>query len=390
MIPPLMPTYARCDLVFERGEGAFLYAPDGERYLDFAGGIAVSALGHGHPHVVEALTRQAQKVWHLSNLYRIPGQTRLAERLVASAFPGAVFFGNSGTEAGELAVKIIRRYHDESGRPERYRIVTFEGAFHGRSLAMLAAGGNAKYLKGYDPPVEGFDQVRFNDLAAVRAAIGPETAGILIEPVQGEGGIRAAMPEFLQGLRRLADEHGLLLAFDEVQCGMGRTGRLWAHQWAGVTPDLMMIAKGLGAGFPVGAVLAAEKLAQYMTPGTHGSTFGGNPLAMAVGNAVLDVMLAPGFLPQVEANAALLREGLEQLARRHAGAIAGVRGKGMILGLECRGANTELQAALRRQRLLTVTAGENVVRLVPPLIIGPREIDQAVAAIDAACLKEAA
>jgi acetylornithine/N-succinyldiaminopimelate aminotransferase len=385
MIPPLMPTYARADLAFERGEGAWLFTPEGERYLDFAGGIAVTALGHVHPHLVAALTEQAHKVWHLSNLYQIPGQTRLAERLIASSFADSAFFGNSGTEAGELAVKMIRRYHDETGHPDRYRVITFEGAFHGRTLAMLAATGNAKYLKGYDPVVDGFDQVAFGDLDAVRAAIGPETAAILVEPVQGEGGIRPAPVEFLEALRALADEHGLLLAFDEVQCGVGRTGRLWAHQWSSVTPDLMMVAKGLGGGFPIGAVLATERVATVMTAGTHGSTFGGNPLAMAVGNAVLDVILAPGFLENVQAQAEHLREGLEGLVRRHPTVLGGVRGKGLILGLEPRGSNTDLVEALRRHRLLAITAGDNVVRLVPPLIIGPSEIETALAAIDAAC-----
>jgi acetylornithine/N-succinyldiaminopimelate aminotransferase len=391
MISPLMPTYSRADLVFERGEGAYLFTENGERYLDFAGGIAVSALGHSHPYLIEALTQQAHKVWHLSNLYQIPGQTRLAERLIATTgFAGSVFFGNSGAEAGELTVKMIRRYQDLAGRPERYRVITCEGAFHGRTLAMLAATGNAKYLQGFDPPVDGFDHVAFDDLDAVASAIGPETAGILVEPVQGEGGIRPASIAFLEGLRELADAHGLVLAFDEVQCGVGRTGKLWAHQWSRVVPDLMMVAKGLGGGFPIGAVLASEKLAQVMTAGTHGSTFGGNPLAMAVGNAVLDLVLAPGFLGTVEANAGIFRAGLEALAARHPDLIAGVRGKGLILGLQARGSNAELQAAFRRRNLLTITAGDNVVRIVPPLIIGKAEIDEALAAIDTACRREAA
>ena len=385
MIPPLMPTYSRADLAFERGEGVWLFTSAGERYLDFAGGIAVSALGHGHPHLVEALVDQARKVWHLSNLYQIPGQQRLAERLVETSFADSVFFGNSGAEAGELTVKMIRRWQDESGRPERYRVITFDGAFHGRTLAMLAATGNEKYLKGYDPVVDGFDQVAFDDLDAVRAAIGPQTGGILVEPVQGEGGIRPASVAFLRGLRALADEHDLALAFDEVQCGVGRTGNLWAHHGAGVTPDLMMVAKGLGGGFPIGAVLATERLATCMTAGSHGSTFGGNPLAMAVGNAVLDIVLAPGFLATVEARAALLRGELDRLAARHPAVIELVRGTGLILGLKARVPNVALQAALREQHLLAITAGDNVVRLVPPLIIGPAEIDAAVGAIDAAC-----
>ncbi|HLY81132.1 MAG TPA: aspartate aminotransferase family protein [Caulobacteraceae bacterium] len=386
-MPPLMPTYARADLAFERGEGAWLYTSAGDRYLDFGGGIAVVALGHCHPHLVEALTAQAGKVWHTSNLYQVPGQTQLAERLIAHSFADSVFFGNSGTEAGELTIKIIRRWQDLNGHPERYRVITCEGAFHGRTLAMLAATGNKKYLDGYAPVVDGFDQVAFDDLAAVRAAVGPETAGILVEPVQGEGGIRPASSEFLQGLRALADEAGIVLAFDEVQCGMGRTGKLWAHHWADVTPDLMMVAKGLGSGFPVGAVLATERLAACMTAGTHGSTFGGNPLAMAVGNAVLDVVLGEGFLETVEANAMVLRGELEGLAAHHPEVIEHVRGKGLILGLKCRVPNGDLQAALQAEHLLAITAGDNVVRLVPPLIIGPAEIDHALRAIDAACAK---
>ncbi len=385
MIPPLMPTYARADLAFERGEGAYLITAAGDRYLDFASGIAVTSLGHSHPHLVAALEAQARKVWHLSNLYEIPGQTRLGRRLVEHSFADSVFFGNSGTEAGELVAKMIRRWQDENGHAERYRIITFEGAFHGRTLAMLAAAANPKYLKGYDPPVDGFDSVPFGDLAAARAAIGPETAGILVEPVQGEGGIRPAAPEFLRGLRALADECGLVLAFDEVQCGVGRSGRLWSHEWAGVAPDLMMVAKGLGGGFPIGAVLATERLAAPMTAGSHGSTFGGNPLAMAVGNAVLDVVLAPGFLDAVEANARALRNALEGVADRHRTVIDQVRGQGLLLGLKSVVPNTDLQAALRDRRLLSITAGDNVVRLAPPLIVGPAEIEQAVAAVDAAC-----
>jgi acetylornithine/N-succinyldiaminopimelate aminotransferase len=385
MISALMPTYGRSDLAFERGEGSYLFTASGDRYLDFASGIAVTALGHSHPHLVATLVAQAQKLWHVSNLYQIPEQTRLAERLVASSFADAVFFGNSGAEAGELAFKMIRKYQDETGHPERYRIITCDGAFHGRTLATLAAGGNAKYLKGYDPIVTGFDQVAFDNLNELRAAIGPETAGILVEPVQGEGGIRPASAKFLRGLREAADEFGLVLAFDEVQCGMGRTGRLWAHEWSGVTPDLIMVAKGLGGGFPVGAVLAVEKLAQVMQPGSHGSTFGGNPLAMAVGNAVLDVILAPGFLDSVDAKARIFRGKLEQLAKRYPHVIAGVRGVGMIQGLVASVPNGELQARFRDRKLLTVTAAENVIRLVPPLTVSAAEIDEAVGAMDAAC-----
>jgi acetylornithine/N-succinyldiaminopimelate aminotransferase len=385
MISALMPVYGRCDLAFDRGEGAYLYSTSGERYLDFASGIAVTALGHSHPHLIAALTKQAQKIWHTSNLYEVPEQRQLAERLVASSFADTVFFGNSGAEAGELAIKMIRRYQHETGHPERYRIITCDGAFHGRTMATLAAGGNKKYLAGFDPVVDGFDHVAFDNLNELRHAIGPETAGILVEPVQGEGGIRPASDDFLRGLRAAADEFGLVLCFDEVQCGMGRTGKLWAHEWAGVTPDLMMVAKGLGGGFPVGAVLATEKVASVMTVGTHGSTFGGNPLAMAVGAAVLDVILAPGFLERVDQTARQFRDMLERVAARQPHVIEQVRGKGLIQGLKCRVPNTELQQKLRDLKLLSITAADNVVRLTPPLIIGGAEIDAAATALDAAC-----
>ncbi|MGB8839697.1 MAG: aspartate aminotransferase family protein [Aliidongia sp.] len=386
MISPLMPTYARADLAFDHGEGAYLFSTSGEKYLDFASGIAVTALGHSHPHLVETLITQGRKLWHTSNLFEVPEQTRLAERLVANSFADTVFFGNSGAEAGELAIKITRKYQYETGHPERYRIIGCRGAFHGRTLATLAAAGNEKYLKGYDPMVEGFDHVAFENLNELRDKIGPETAGIIVEPVQGEGGIRPASAAYLRGLRAAADEFGLVLIFDEVQCGMGRTGKLWAHEWAGVTPDVMMTAKGLGGGFPVGAVLATEKLGAVMGPGAHGSTFGGNVLAMSIGNAVLDIMLAPGFLDNVNAQAKALRAGLEAVAVRHPTVLSGVRGAGLILGLQCVVPNTEMVDRLRQHKLLAVGAGENVVRLVPPLIIGPDEITQACAAIDAACL----
>jgi len=390
MISALLPVYGRADLAFERGDGAYLFTKDGDKYLDFAAGIAVSSLGHSHPHLVETLIEQGRKLWHVSNLYEIPEQRRLAERLVASSFADSVFFGNSGAEAGELAIKMIRKYQYETGHPERYRIITCQGAFHGRTLATLAAAGNAKYLKGFDPVTDGFDYVAFDNLNELRAAIGPETAGILVEPVQGEGGIRPGSIAFLKGLREAADEFGLVLAFDEVQCGMGRTGKLWAHEWAGIAPDLMMVAKGLGGGFPVGAVLASEKIAAVMGPGSHGSTFGGNPLAMAIGNAVLDVILEPGFLEAVQKNAAQLRAALEIVASEHPKVLDGVRGQGLILGLKCRAPNTDIQSVFRDRKLLTVTAAENVIRLVPPLIIGKAEIDEAVSAIDAACLAMAA
>ncbi|HUA77035.1 MAG TPA: aspartate aminotransferase family protein, partial [Acetobacteraceae bacterium] len=305
MIPPLMPTYNRADLAFERGEGAWLITDDGRRFLDFGAGIATSSLGHNHPHLVAAIAAQAAKVMHTSNLYRVPEAEKLARRFTEATFADSVFFCNSGAEANEGLVKMIRKAMAEEGHPERYRVICFEGAFHGRTLAMLSATGNEKYLKGFGPPVQGFDHVPFNNLNAVRAAIGPETAGILVEPVQGEGGIRPASLEFLRDLRATCDEFGLVLGMDEVQCGMGRTGKLFAHEWAGVTPDVMSAAKGIAGGFPMGAILATERVASHMTAGTHGSTFGGNPLASAAANAVLDVMLAPGFLERVRRTALL-------------------------------------------------------------------------------------
>jgi acetylornithine/N-succinyldiaminopimelate aminotransferase len=385
VITPVLPTYQRADLSFERGEGAWLIDEAGRRYLDFAAGIAVTALGHAHPHLVAALTEQAGKVWHTSNLFRIPGQERLAERLVAATFADTVFFGNSGAEALECAIKMARKYHSATGNPERWRVITFEGAFHGRTLATIAAGGQAKHLEGFGPPVPGFDQVAFGDHEAMKAAIGPETAAILVEPVQGEGGIRPVPPQCLRGLRELCDATGILLIFDEVQCGMGRTGRLFAHEWAGATPDIMAVAKALGGGFPVGACLATERAAVGMVAGSHGSTYGGNPLAMAVGNAVLDVMLADGFLDHVNAMANRLRQGLEGLVDAHPEVIEGVRGQGLMLGLKVRPANRDVMAAFRDQGLLSVAGGDNVVRLLPPLIIGEAEISAALGLIDQAC-----
>jgi acetylornithine/N-succinyldiaminopimelate aminotransferase len=385
VITPILPTYARADLAFERGEGPYLFTAAGERYLDFGSGIAVTALGHVHPHLVATLKAQADKLWHVSNLFRIPGQERLAERLVASTFADTVFFTNSGAEALECAIKMTRKFQSHEGRPERFRIVTFEGAFHGRTLATIAAGGQAKYLEGFGPKVEGFDQVPFGDLAAARAAIGPETAGILVEPIQGEGGVRVGSRDFLRGLRALCDEHGLLLVFDEVQTGVGRTGNLFAYESTGVTPDVMAIAKGIGGGFPMGACLATERAAAGMTAGTHGSTFGGNPLAMAMGNAVLDVVLAPGFLENVQKNALRLKQQLAMLKDEYPGIIEEVRGEGLLLGLKCRVPNTEMVAALRERHLLAIGAGDNVVRILPPLIVGEAEIAEATNAIASAC-----
>ena len=385
MIPPLLPTYARAPLAFERGEGPYLIATDGRRFLDFAAGIAVNALGHAHPHLVAALTAQASKLWHTSNLYQVPGQQLLAERLVAATFADTVFFGNSGAEAIECAIKIARKFHAARGEPQRFRIITFEGAFHGRTLATLAAGGQKKYLEGFGPKVDGFDQVPFGDLDSVKRAIGPETAGILIEPIQGEGGVRCVPAETLRALKVFCDEHGLMLIFDEIQCGMGRTGKLFAHEWAGVTPDIMAIAKALGGGFPVGACLATERAAAGMTTGTHGSTFGGNPLAMSIGNAVLDVVLEPAFLEHVNKVANYLKQQLGMIADRNGPVIEEVRGQGLLLGLKCKAPNTLLVDALRERGMLAVGGGDNVVRILPPLIITQEHVREAIAILNDAC-----
>lgn len=393
MMSALMPNYARADLAFERGEGAWLVAVDGRRFLDFGAGIATASLGHGHPHLADAIARQAAKVMHVSNLYRIPEAERLAERLVAATFADSVFFCNSGAEANEGLIKMIRKTMAETGKPERFRIVCFEGAFHGRTLATLAATGNAKYLAGFGPEVEGFDHVPFNNMNAVRNAIGPATAGILVEPVQGEGGVRPADMQFLRDLRAACDEYGLILGMDEVQSGMGRSGRLFAHQWAGITPDVMSAAKGIAGGFPLGAVLAKEFIAKNMVPGTHGSTFGGNPLACAAGNATLDVMLAPGFLDDVARTGGRLRDGMEKLARTYPQVFADVRGLGLLLGMKCNIPQNEVQAACIAEGLLAITAGENVLRLAPPLVVTDTEIDAALAMLDRAarrCLPSAA
>ncbi len=385
-MPALVPTYARSELSFARGEGAYLFTASGDRYLDFGSGIAVTALGHAHPHLVGALTEQAKTLWHVSNLYRIPEQERLAERLCAATFADMVFFANSGAEAVECAIKAARRYHAQSGAPERYRLVSFAGAFHGRTLATIAAGGQAKHLEGFGPPVDGFDQVSSFDIAAVEVAIGESTAGILIEPIMGEGGVRELPSRFLRELRDLADAKGVLLLFDEVQTGMGRTGRLFAHEWAGVTPDIMATAKGLGGGFPVGACLVTEPVGSAMTAGSHGSTFGGNPLAMAVGNAVLDVVLADDFLDRVTKMGLILKQRLAGLVDEHDAIIEDVRGQGLMLGLKCKVPNVKLIEALRDEKMLAVQAGDNVVRLLPPLIVAEPEIDLACAKLDAACV----
>ncbi len=370
----LYQTFARAKLRFVRGEGVWLIDEQGNRYLDFAAGIAVNSLGHSHPQLVEALKNQAENLWHVSNLYEVPGQETLAKKLTDNSFADKVFFTNSGAEALECAIKTARRYHFVNGQPERYRIITMEGAFHGRTLATIAAGGQAKYLEGFGPKVDGFDQVPFGDLEAVKAAITDETAAILVEPVQGEGGIRPLPLETLRALRDLCDERGLLLVLDEVQCGAGRTGKLFAYEWAGIEPDILAAAKGIGGGFPLGACLATNEAAKGMTPGTHGTTYGGNPLGMAVGNAVMDVMLADGFLENVQHSALQFKQGLASLIDRYPDIFADVRGSGLLCGVKCAVPNVQLMNTLRDHNMLTVVAGDNALRLLPPLTVTAEEI----------------
>jgi acetylornithine/N-succinyldiaminopimelate aminotransferase len=386
----LLPVFARVDLAFERGEGCWLIATNGERYLDFTSGVAVNALGHAHPHLVAALQEQATKLWHMSNLFKSPDGERLAARLCEQSFADYVFFCNSGAEAMEGVIKLVRHYQFSKGHPERYRIITFEGAFHGRTLATLAATGTAKYLEGFGPPVDGFDQVPHGDLEAVKKAIGPHTAGILIELVQGEGGVRSASPAFIKALRALCDEHGLLLAFDEVQTGMGRTGELFAYKRVGVTPDVMSLAKALGGGFPIGAVLASAEAASGMAPGSHGSTFGGNPLAVAAANAVLDVMLKPGFFEHVQKMSLLLKQKLASVVDRYPSVLTEVRGEGLLVGVKAVVPSADLVSALRDEKLLTVGAGDNVVRFLAPLIVTEAEIEHSVQSLERACTALAA
>lgn len=381
---PLYATYARADIRVERGEGVWLHTEDGRSFLDFSGGIAVNVLGHAHPHLVSALTEQAHKLWHVSNLFQIPGQERLARRLTEASFADRAFFTNSGAEALECAIKTARRYHYVNGRPERFRIVTFEGAFHGRTLATIAAGGQKKYLEGFGPKVEGFDQVPFDDIAALKAAITDETAALLIEPIQGEGGIRRASGEFLRTLRQLADAHGLLLIYDEVQTGVGRTGAFYAYEHSGVAPDILASAKGIGGGFPLGVCLATEAASDGMTAGTHGTTYGGNPLAMAVGNAVLDVVLEEGFLTQVRDRALQFKQGLASVMDRFPNLFEEVRGEGLLLGLKMRVPNVDFIAALRDRLMLAVPAGDNVVRILPPLNVTSDEVREGLERIEAA------
>ncbi|MEM9754732.1 MAG: aspartate aminotransferase family protein [Pseudomonadota bacterium] len=391
MIAPVMPNYARSPLSFVSGEGAWLVEASGRRYLDFAAGIAVSSLGHGHPRLVAALKAQAERIWHTSNLYTVPEQVRLAEALVAETFADTVFFCNSGTEAGELAVKMARRYWHDRGAPERTGILTFEGSFHGRSMAMISAAGTDKLVSGFGPLLPGFTQAALGDEDALRSlAARPDMGAIMVEPVQGEGGIRVLPDVVLRGLRELCDQYGLLLILDEVQCGMGRTGRLFAHEWAGVSPDIMMVAKGIGGGYPIGAVLATEAAAAPMTPGTHGSTYGGNPLGCAVAAEVLAVMTEPGFLDGVSRKAGRLRQALEGLVAAHPHIFDHVRGSGLMLGLVCRAANAKVIEAARDAELLTAPAGDNVVRLLPPLTVSDAEIDAAVDRLDRAATAVAA
>jgi len=385
MIAPVLPSYSRAPLSFASGEGAWLVETDGRRFLDLGAGIAVTALGHAHPALVQALTEQARKLWHTSNLYTVPEQQALAERLVERTFADTVFFCNSGTEAGELAVKMARKYWHDAGQPERTTILTFEGAFHGRSIAMISAAGSEKLTHGFGPLLPGFEHLPFGDHDALRdAAARPDVGAIMVEPVQGEGGIRPLPDVCLKGLRDLCDEHGLLLILDEIQCGMGRTGRLFAHEWAGIAPDIMMVAKGIGGGFPLGALLATERAAAGMTPGTHGSTYGGNPLGCAVGCAVMDQITAEGFLADVTRRAGLLRQKAEGLVASHPDIFDGVRGSGFMLGLCCKVPNTDVVNAGYGQGILTVPGGDNVVRLLPPLILSEDEIAEGIARLDAA------
>ena len=383
----MLPVFARADVAFERGEGAWLIATNGDRYLDFTSGVAVNALGHAHPHLVAAVQEQAAKLWHVSNLFTIPEGERLATRLCDASFADVAFFCNSGAEAMEAAIKMARKFQAVNGRPERYRLITFEGAFHGRTLATLAAGGQQKYLEGFGPRVDGFDQVPLGDIDATKKAIGPHTAGILIEPWQGEGGVRAADPAFFRALRQLCDDNKLVLVFDEVQTGMGRTGTLFAYEKTGVEPDIMALAKALGGGFPIGACLATAAAAAGMTPGTHGSTFGGNLLAVAAGNAVLDVMLAPKFFECVQRSSLALKQKLASIVDRYPDVVDEVRGDGLLIGLKAVIPAGDLVGALRDEKLLTVGAGENVVRLLPPLIVNEEDIDEAVSRIERVCAK---
>lgn len=384
MIPSILPTYSRAPLEFVKGEGSWLIEKDGRRFLDFGSGIAVNALGHAHPKLVAALTEQAQNLWHVSNLYNIPQQQRLADLLVENSFADTVFFTNSGTESCELAVKMARKYWYDKGAPERVEIITFSGSFHGRSSAGIAAAGSEKMTKGFGPLLPGFVHLDFGDHEALTAAITEKTAAILIEPVQGEGGIRLVPDHCLQGVRKLCDEHGILLILDEVQCGMGRTGKFFAHEWAGITPDIVMSAKGIGGGFPLGAVLATENAASGMTAGTHGSTYGGNPLGCAVGCAVVEELTSPDLMQNVSERSGELRQGLEGLIAKHPDVFQEVRGTGLMLGLKCGVENLAVVKANYEAEMITVPAADNVIRLLPPLTITSQEVQEALARLDQA------
>ncbi|MCK4860565.1 MAG: aspartate aminotransferase family protein [Rhodobacteraceae bacterium] len=386
MISPVLPTYARAPLSFVKGQGPWLETEDGTRYLDMGAGIAVNSLGHANPILVAALTDQARRLWHTSNLYNIPNQTALAERLVEHTFADTVFFTNSGTEATEASVKMVRKYFDHIGQPERYRIITCEGSFHGRTLGMISAAGGEKLTKGFGPLLEGFDNVPYGDLDAIKAAITPETAAVMLEPMLGEGGIVALPEGMLKDIRALCDEHGLLLVLDEIQTGVGRTGKLFAHEWAGITPDIMAVAKGIGGGFPLGACLATERAAQGMVAGTHGTTYGGNPMACAVGCAVMDEIATPEFLENVNRTAGHLRQGLEGLVASHPDVFDSVRGEGLMIGLKCNATNMDVINAGYAAHLLTVPAADNVIRLLPPLNITIEEIDEALKRLDQAAV----
>lgn len=384
MTNKILPTYARTDITFDHGEGCTLVATNGDRYLDFGAGIAVNSLGHGHPLLVEAIQEQASKLMHVSNLYKIEGQERLADRLCAHTFADKVFFANSGAEANECAVKMARKFQSENDHPERYRVVTFAGGFHGRTLAMIAAGGQEKHLEGFGPKVDGFDQVSLGDSEALKRIVTSETAAIMIEPIQGEGGIHSADLTFLKEIREICDDRGLVLIFDEVQTGVGRTGQLYSYQQYGVKPDILTSAKGLGGGFPVGACLAKEEVASAMIAGTHGSTFGGNPLAMAAANAVLDVVLEPGFLEDVREKGLALKQKLASVVDQYPLIFDMVRGEGLLLGLHAKIPPQDVVAACFDEKLLCVPAGDNVMRILPPLIATNEDFDLAVAAIERA------
>ena len=390
MIPSVLPTYSRAPLSFVKGEGSWLIEQDGRRFLDLGAGIAVNALGHAHPALVAALTEQAGQLWHTSNLYEIPQQQELADRLVALSFADTVFFTNSGTEACELAVKMARKYFYDMGQPDRTEIITFSGSFHGRSSAGIAAAGSEKMTKGFGPMLPGFKHIEFGDMEALGAAITDTTAAMIIEPVQGEGGIRPVPDADLKQMRALCETHGLLLIFDEVQCGVGRTGKMFAHEWAGVTPDIMMVAKGIGGGFPLGAVLATENAASGMTAGTHGSTYGGNPLGCAVGNAVVNIIGTDAFLEDVNRKAGLMRQKLEGLVASHPDVFESVRGSGLMLGLKCKATNSDVVSAGYRHEVITVPAADNVIRLLPPLNITDEDIAEAVSRLDQAASSLAA